>query len=293
MGQEDNFICWRTLEQEERLKIRVDCAQGSLDRQKEWDLRQLAAKCRLEAENCVLFRPGPVKFFCDGVIENDASVDLAPGTIQSICKDFEVACHATGCSGVHFSLAHTNSAHLRIEHVEVLEDEDIEEIVRRKIVVCMQPSHCPPCSLDAIKCALASVPDYAPWHANVPPILWRNGWAWPKLLQRGVRVLFASDWPVGELDPWPSIKRCVEGVPWRAELNTDEDKLSVAETLRCYTEGELRVGSTADFAVLNVNVFKVPVSEWGEVRSLMTWVNGVRRGANLSQESSVCFTLKS
>ncbi len=100
-----------------------------------------------------------------------------------------------------------------------------------------------------------------------------------------------SDWPsvVPSMDPWSGIEALVT----RADPASDkperlwpEQAITLPEALRIYTlggaaalrredaTGSIKVGKSADFIVLDRNLFKVPVQQVSEVRVLSTWFQG-------------------
>ncbi len=114
-------------------------------------------------------------------------------------------------------------------------------------------------------------------------------YAWKSMLEKGLLLSASSDAPVEPTNPWRGI--------WAAVTRTDDDlkpeggwlpeqKLTLEEALTLYTVnpwravgkerlfGSLETGKSADFAVLDRNVFSTPVHELLKVRPVMTFVGG-------------------
>ena len=145
--------------------------------------------------------------------------------------------------------------------------------------------------------------------AEFSPILWypsplvqvmeqvigeeRAGRFWPtrSLLEAGAHVIYGSDWPsvVPDPNPWPGIEAMVTrrdpygnfpGTLW------PEQAVDLETALRIFTlngaaagkqadrTGSLEVGKSADFIVLDRNIFQVPVEDISETKVLLTVVSG-------------------
>ena len=145
--------------------------------------------------------------------------------------------------------------------------------------------------------------------AEFSPILWypsplvqvmeqvigeeRAGRFWPtrSLLEAGAHVIYGSDWPsvVPDPNPWPGIEAMVTrrdpygnfpGTLW------PEQAVDLETALRIFTlngaaagkqadrTGSIEVGKSADFIVLDRNIFQVPVEDISETKVLMTVVSG-------------------
>ncbi len=136
--------------------------------------------------------------------------------------------------------------------------------------------------------ALNAVADLSPYLWYPSPIInsvinavgERGRFYWPirTLIDAGINLLAGSDWPaaVASMDPWIGIQTLVTrrdpqartpGALW------EEQAITLAEALKIFTldgaralrrealTGTLEVGKSADFIVLNQNLFSVPASE--------------------------------
>ena len=145
--------------------------------------------------------------------------------------------------------------------------------------------------------------------AEFSPILWypsplvqvmeqvigeeRAGRFWPtkSLLDAGAHVIYGSDWPsvVPDPNPWPGIEAMVTrrdpygnfpGELW------PEQAIDLETALRIFTingavagkqadrTGTIEVGKSADFIVLDRNIFQVPVEDISETQVVLTVVSG-------------------
>jgi predicted amidohydrolase YtcJ len=116
---------------------------------------------------------------------------------------------------------------------------------------------------------------------------------WPikDLHESGAQLIYGSDWPsvVPDPNPWPGIEAMVTrkdpygvrpGVLWA------EQAIDLATTLRIFTingavagkhadkTGSIEVGKSADFIILDRNVFDIPVDDISETKILSTVVSG-------------------
>lgn len=146
--------------------------------------------------------------------------------------------HAIGDAAVRVALDafEATGLHGRIEHAQLVADEDLPRFGRLGVVASAQPGH------------LLDDRDVAERH-------WpgRTGRAFPfrSLLDAGATLAFGSDAPVAPLDPWVAIRAAVErapgGAPWHPE-----QRITVEEALAASTRGRLRpaLGEPADLALV-------------------------------------------
>ena len=145
--------------------------------------------------------------------------------------------------------------------------------------------------------------------AEFSPILWypsplvqvmeqvigeeRAGRFWPtkSLLDAGAHVIYGSDWPsvVPDPNPWPGIEAMVTRRDPYGNLPGElwpEQAIDLKAALRIFTingaaagkqadrTGSIEVGKSADFIVLDRNIFQVPVEDISETRVVLTVVSG-------------------
>lgn len=116
-------------------------------------------------------------------------------------------------------------------------------------------------------------------------------WPTKSLLEAGAHVIYGSDWPsvVPDPNPWPGIEAMVTrrdpygnfpGALW------PEQAIDLETAIRIFTingaaagkqadrTGSIEVGKSADFIVLDRNLFQVPVEDISETKVLLTVVSG-------------------
>ena len=116
-------------------------------------------------------------------------------------------------------------------------------------------------------------------------------WPTKSLLEAGAHVIYGSDWPsvVPDPNPWPGIEAMVTrrdpygnfpGALW------PEQAIDLETAIRIFTingaaagkqadrTGSIEVGKSADFIVLDRNIFQVPVEDISETKVLLTVVSG-------------------
>ncbi|MBK7705421.1 MAG: amidohydrolase [Acidobacteria bacterium] len=163
----------------------------------------------------------------------------------------------------------------RIEHSQHLNDGLIKRFAAANVIASMQPFH---------------VIDDGRWAWKRLDQKRLNGtYAFRTLLASGARLAFGTDWFVAPLNPMFGIYAAVT----RRTLDDKnpngwipEQKISVEEALRAYTEGSayaefqenekgtLAVGKLADFVVLSNDIFKIDPNAIGQVKVLRTVMNG-------------------
>jgi predicted amidohydrolase YtcJ len=121
----------------------------------------------------------------------------------------------------------------------------------------------------------------------------RGKYYWPmrSLLATHPPLAAGSDWPsvVPSMSPWGGIEAMVtRSNPYDNSTQTlwPEEAIGLADALRIYTlggaaglrreaqTGSIVVGKSADFIVLDRNLFKVPVSQISDVQVQMTFFQG-------------------
>lgn len=150
------------------------------------------------------------------------------------------AIHAIGDRAVGLALDVLDQAGCpgRIEHAQLVADDDVDRLARHDRVVGVQPAHL----LD---------------DRDTAEVQWagRTERAFPlaSLLDAGARLEFGSDAPVSPLDPWRGIAAAVtrtddDRAPWHPE-----QALDVRDALRASCGGriDVAVGGPADLVVLD------------------------------------------
>jgi len=210
-------------------------------------------------------------------------------TIAALRSGIQVQTHAIGDRGNRIVLDQYQRAlaavpaaeravadpRLRIEHLQVIHDEDIPRLARMGVIASMQTSH-------AISDML-----FAP--ARLGPGRIGRAYAWRKVLEAGAVLAGGSDAPVEQGDPrieyYAAVaRRTLEGFAG-PDWGLDQ-RLTRAEALAALTtgpawaafeenqRGTLEPGKWADFSVFSADLLTVPEDAIPEARPVMTVIGG-------------------
>jgi hypothetical protein len=163
----------------------------------------------------------------------------------------------------------------RIEHVQVLQDQDLDRLGAQGIVASMQPVHATSDCHLAERC----------WGSRCS-----NAYAWRTLVERGTHLAFGSDAPVESPSPFEGLyaavtRRRPDGMPG-SEGWHPEQRLLFSEALAGYTLepayacgqetqlGRLAAGYLADLIVLEKDPFLCEPADLLELKPVATMVNG-------------------
>jgi predicted amidohydrolase YtcJ len=244
-----------------------------------------------------------VKMFIDGVTEGESAVFLddyahKPGWkgdplfsqehLNQIVTEADrlklpVAVHAIGDGAVRMVLdayeaaAETNGrrdARNRIEHIEVIHQDDVPRFKKLGVIASMQPTHPP---------GNAGLP-LEPYLSFIGRDRWPLAFAWRTLADAGAEIVFATDWPVSPLDPMACIHDAMTRQLWADDL--PDQRLTLTETLAAYTstsahvefmedrKGMLKPGYLADVVVLSADVEAAPSEDLASIRPVITICDG-------------------
>jgi len=299
----DELDLYEELERRGELPLRVYFAMSVSRQTKAEELEQFARlKARLPGPR---LKAGAVKIVMDGVIESHTAGMLEPyaddpstsgnpdysqAEIDRLIADldrrgFHIFTHAIGDRSVRMVLdayqrAAANNPPLprrhRIEHIEVVSEEDVPRFASLGVIASMQPYHASP--------DITGV-----WARNLGKKRLARAFAWKSLRQAGARLVHGSDWPVVTLDPLVGLHAAVtredlDGKPAGGWI--PEQRLTLAEAVRGYTadaayasfeedlKGTLEVGKQADLVVLSDDLFQILARRIPEAEVLMTLVGG-------------------
>jgi hypothetical protein len=163
----------------------------------------------------------------------------------------------------------------RIEHAQHLSPEAIPRFAELGVIAAMQPYH---------------AADDGRWaQKRIGPERIKTTYAFRSLLDAGATLAFGSDWTVAPIDPILGLDAAVTRRTFD-RANPDgwvpEQKITVEEALRGYTQGGARAGfmedrlgriapgMLADLVVLDRDVTRVDPKTVGETRVVMTVVDG-------------------
>lgn len=276
---------FRLLVEEKRLKIRIYAMLDGTD-------RNLTEPFLLEGPSIDpnhLLTIRCIKIFVDGALGSRGAALLEPYsdapsirgviatseeslyrvTVQALKSGFQVSSHAIGDLANRMTLNAYRRAikeapfskdhRLRIEHVQVVALEDIQEFAPLGLVLSMQPPHC--------------TSDMSWAEARLGPERIKGAYAWRSFLATGVHLTLNSDFPGETLNPFYGMyaaetRQTPEGRPekgWHPE-----QFLSRQEVLKAYTteaaysgfeeeiKGKIIPGMLADFIVLSENILTIP-----------------------------------
>ena len=195
----------------------------------------------------------------------------------------QISTHAIGDRAIRTMLdtyeaiggADPRAHRFRIEHAQHLRPEDFTRFGRLGVIASMQPYH--------------AIDDGRWAEKRIGRERARTSYAWRSMLRAGAPLAFGTDWPVAPLNPLLGLYAAVT----RATLDGKhtegwfpEEKLTVEEALRAYTQGSayaafeekekgaIAPGKLADFVVLSADLFSSPPEEIKDVRVVLTIVGG-------------------
>ncbi len=103
-----------------------------------------------------------------------------------------------------------------------------------------------------------------PYLSRIGEKRWPYAFAWNTLRAAGAHVVFATDWPVSDINPLRSIHSAMTRKAWKAGM--DDHRQTLDQAIRSYTvegayaefaeaqKGVLKPGMLADIAVLDANL---------------------------------------
>ena len=303
-GFEKSFPLLERLTREEKLRLRI--LMYIPEKQLDWAV-ELGLQSGFGND---FFKVGGVKIFVDGALGSQTALMFEPyerssstGIEVSSLSHLEnqlakaakvnLACavHAIGDKAVFYALEafgrtlpiHNGRLRQRIEHVQLIRDEEMPKFKKYKVAASMQPSH-------------------APSDRHIADQHWgsrcRNAYPWGSILKSGALVVFGSDAPVEPLEPLAGIYSAVcRKKPEEKESWYSSQAVSISEAIRAYTvapailsgdenkRGTLTPGRLADFVVLSEDLFKISSEKLSSLEVLATIVGGEvvydRKGAGL------------
>jgi len=247
-------------------------------------------------------RVGAIKMYADGALgsrgacllspylddsHNQGILITTPEKLSVICKrayehGFQVNTHAIGDSAVRMVL-HTYAKFLksgddrrwRIEHAQVVNENDFELFARYQIISSVQATHA------------TSDMDWARQRLGYVRV--KNAYAYNRLLKQNGWLPNGTDFPIEGIEPlntfYASVARKdVKGEPEDGYMM--ENALSRMDALKsitswaakaCFEEkhrGSIEVGKAADFTILSADIIKEPESQILSTKVLYTIVDG-------------------
>lgn len=189
---------------------------------------------------------------------------IGDGAVRMVLDAYEAASDANG----------KRDARNRIEHIEVIHQDDVPRFKKFGVIASMQPTHPP---------GNAGLP-LEPYLSFIGRNRWPLAFAWRTLADAGAEIVFATDWPVSPLDPMGCIHDAMTRQRWADDL--PDQRLTLAETLAAYTstsahvefmedrKGMLKPGYLADVVVLSANVETTAPQDLASIRPIVTICDG-------------------
>ncbi len=301
-GDANQFYHYHELEKRGELTCRVSVPYHFTP---DMPLENIAAEAvpLTQQYNSDMLRGGSLKLFIDGVIESFTSLMIEPysnrpdsigDTLYSQERfseivteadkhGFQIYTHAIGDGSVRWTLngydhaqqqnGRRDSRH-RIEHVELLHDDDLPRFKELGVIAAMQPLHSSRPEIDY----------YLNWMTCVGEERYHAGFRWRDLADLGVPIPLGSDWPVVTMDPFLGMDWAINRQAWGPELKAQA--LSIDETLAGYTsvaayaeftenkKGQLKPGMLADLVLLSDDITNIPAENIQNLSADLTICDG-------------------
>ena len=197
--------------------------------------------------------------------------------------DYQMNTHAIGDSAVHFvlntykkTLEGKTDRRWRVEHAQVITDNDFELFKNENIIPSIQPTHA------------TSDMYWAEERLGKERI--KGSYAYKTLLEKSGSVALGTDFPVEQVSPFLTFyaavaRQDVKGFPENGF--NKENALTREETLKGMTiwaahanfeeqeKGSIEAGKFADFIILNQDIMQVPEREIPNIKVQQTFIDGV------------------
>jgi predicted amidohydrolase YtcJ len=281
-----SFFSWGLL----KLRVYVTIPQKNLD-----SAVDLGIKTGFGNE---FLKVGGVKLYADGALGSQTALTFdsylgskknfgievtSEDDLTSLVKkanDFGISAiiHAIGDRAVHQALNALEKSgkgflRNRIEHIQLIKQEDIKRFSELKIIASVQPIH-------------------ATSDRDIAERYWgkrcRLAYPYNTLKENGAKLIFGSDMPIEDFSPLRGIHAAVtrerekdKRDPWYPE-----QRLSVEDSVYAYTlgaayasgeektKGSIEIGKLADLVVLSQDIFEIPPEEILSTRVLATIFDG-------------------
>lgn len=298
-GNWSSLAAFRRNREAGRLRIRIDAFVPIAEHAK------LAAMIAAQGHGDDWLRWGGVKGFVDGSLGSSTAWFQAPYAdapdnrgltatdLEQLGRDIQaanseglqIALHAIGDRANQWALdrfaglPHLPGAALpRIEHAQHLDPADVPRFAQEGVIASMQPYH--------------AIDDGRWAEARIGAGRLKGAYALHTLLQAGAVLALGSDWPVAPLDPIAGIdaavnRRTLDGL--HPEGWQPQEKISVEEAVRGYTQGaamaagiadragQIAPGFLADITILSDDIFAIDPHCIPHVTILRTIVGGEDR----------------
>ncbi len=264
----DVLDIYKELDKAGKLKIRINCYMGAQNNN--WQAYQQKP---IESE---MLRIIGLKFFADGALGSRGAALLEPYTddkdntglflidkdillksaLEGIKLGWQIATHAIGDAANRMVLdvyeeirkLGFNDAILRIEHAQIVHNDDLSRFSELNIFPIVQPIHFVSDAKMMIK-RLGIRANY--------------GYPWRSFISKDVTLVASSDFPIESNSPWLGIDAFINRIPVDEENSWfAEEKITLSESFTAYTinthsstgvktRGTLDINSDADMLVIN------------------------------------------
>ncbi|EYE89413.1 hypothetical protein Q428_02835 [Fervidicella metallireducens AeB] len=293
------YNIYRTMHQKGELNVRIKA--GALGGSKEYD-----EFMNLKGDE--FLSVGPVKYFMDGsfgsrtaLLFEDYEDDIGNKGMQNITDDklyeiiedslknnIQIAIHAIGDKAVNkvlnvyedvFSKYPNKEVRNRIEHIQIIKEEDIDRFKKLGIVASYQPVFNLESTLTINRIGMRRIKD---------------SYRFRTFIEKDIPVIFNSDCPYGS-----EYLRKKDGTYFKGfepmiglhcaanELNLNRrEVVPINEAVRCFTFwpafanhledklGTVEIGKLADLVVLDRDIFEIDKCELKDTNVEMTIING-------------------
>ncbi|MHC4071856.1 MAG: amidohydrolase, partial [Planctomycetota bacterium] len=281
-----DFDIYRKFKDMGKLTLRV-YAGGSLTTSKQ-KLQRYAELQKEYPRDGDWIRFGYIKGFIDGTLGSGTALFFEPyvdapektGLPQMPYEKFEkmvlaldkagfqIGIHAIGDRANHWTLnayekaqqvnGKRDSRH-RIEHAQVLCDDDIPRFATLGVIASMQPTHC--------------ITDKRFAEKRIGRQRCKGAYAWQRLLDAEARIAFGTDYPVEPISPLEGLYAAVTRKDRAGEPGDGwfpDQKLSMEKTIELYTlgsayaefmedrKGMIKKGYLGDVVIFNEDIMTIP-----------------------------------
>jgi hypothetical protein len=249
-----------------------------------------------------MLRTGMLKGYMDGSLGSRTAVMLAPysddpknsglarydqeslnqKTAERAAAGFQIGFHAIGDRGTRMALdafafaekqTSRNDQRFRIEHAQVVAEQDIKRFHNLGVIASMQANH------------LLTDMNWA--QARIGAERAKHSYPWREFLFYGAPVAFGTDYPVEPITPFRGMYAAITRKnPAGTKEYVPIQKLDIHEAIEAYTsasaraefmeedKGMLTPGMLADFVVLDHDLVRTTPPEILKTRVLRTVVGG-------------------
>ena len=169
---------------------------------------------------------------------------------------YQVCCHAIGDGGVHHILdiyseflKGPNDLRWRIEHSQVVAEEDFQRYHDYSIIPSIQTTHC--------------TSDMGWAEERLGPERIQNAYAYQRLLQQNGWVINGTDFPIEDISPLKTFEAAVDRKGFQMEnaLTPEQALRSITIWVAkgCFLEhrkGSIEAGKDADYVILDRDLLK-------------------------------------